>query len=83
MRSHQLARLLLSQPDGEVCTWESDIREELLIEQVIQREDGLVVLGLDITPNWPAEVVWTAHDLALRGIVKSNDEWHKAAREAV
>lgn len=85
MRSHDLARLLLAQPDREVTTWDASRRETHAVEQVVLGADE-VVMGMEMGAGPAldgAEVVWTAHDVARRGLVKACARWARAKKEWV
>ncbi len=51
IRAHELARLLLSGPNREVCTWHADLSEDHAIEQVVAVEghrETVLVLGMEL-----------------------------------
>ena len=51
IRAHDLARLLLSGPNHEVCTWHADLSEDHAIEQVVAVEgwrETVIVIGQDM-----------------------------------
>lgn len=86
MRTHDLARLLASLPDADVCTWDGEHREAQAVEQVIVTTTGDVVIGMEISAGWTvdgAAIVWTAHDLARRGLENAQARWVSAKLEWV
>jgi hypothetical protein len=89
MRVHELIQLLRALPaNAEVCTWDGAGESDLVIEQVLLvqgHRSPVVVLGAEITGDIVegAEVVWTEHETAHKGIVKAQARWARARREAV
>jgi hypothetical protein len=70
-----LIALLAQLPgDIEVTTWDERLQEQHAVEQVITitgRAGSALVLGMEMTAGWMvdgAEVVWTAHDTARKGL---------------
>lgn len=85
MRAHELARILLAGPNAEVSTWDAAHKCDAAIEQIIDVR-GVLVLGMDIDdPGFVdgAEVIYTEHDTALRGLVKAQAVANQSKREAV
>lgn len=73
MKTHELARLLLSLPNAEACTWDSASQSDLEIEQVILTDghkSPVVVLGLDIE-GLEGQAVWASDDNRLGSLLKS------------
>lgn len=72
MIARELIALLKTLPaDAEVLTWDPAMRELQAVEQVILA-DGDVAIGMEMAPEADrVEVLWAAHDVALKGLVKA------------
>lgn len=86
MKSHDLARLLLSLPEVDVFTWDGEHREPVAIEQAIVTETGDVVLGMELSAGWTvdgAAIVWCADDSARQSLETAQARWARAKTEWV
>jgi len=86
IRAHELARILLSGPNHEVCTWHADLSEDHAIEQVVSvtgHRETVIVIGMEMPADLldGADVLFGDGPSIAKAVDRHQDQQKKAQGE--